>query len=169
MVDGSKITNPNMLAISDFFISLKFYYLLLYHFFKSSGKSIEFSFEVIKSIENNWRIIYQGIYDGNCSSDPYLIDHGVLLVGYGSENGDDYWIVKNSWSKNWGDKGYMYLKRNTKDLPYGKCAILASSSYPTINHTSFIHKKNHTSSSQKSRSWGIWIMVCIFISELLLI
>uniref|UniRef100_A0A6N2KGG1 Cysteine protease n=1 Tax=Salix viminalis TaxID=40686 RepID=A0A6N2KGG1_SALVM len=71
-----------------------------------------------------------GIYDGDCSDDPNDIDHAVLIVGYGSENGEDYWIVKNSWGTDWGMEGYFYIKRNT-DLPYGVCAINAQASYPT--------------------------------------
>lgn len=71
-----------------------------------------------------------GIYDGDCSNDPYDLDHGVLIVGYGSEGGEDYWIVKNSWGTNWGMGGYIFIKRNT-NLEYGVCAINAMASYPT--------------------------------------
>ncbi|PSS04844.1 Oryzain alpha chain like [Actinidia chinensis var. chinensis] len=71
-----------------------------------------------------------GIYDGDCSDDPDDIDHAVLVVGYGAESGEEYWIIKNSWGTDWGMEGYAYIKRNTsKD--YGVCAINAMASYPT--------------------------------------
>ncbi|KAI3835161.1 hypothetical protein MKW92_050447 [Papaver armeniacum] len=74
--------------------------------------------------------MFSGVYDGDCSSNPNDLDHGVLIVGYGSKDDQDYWIVKNSWGTNWGMEGYVYIKRNT-DLEYGVCAINAQASYPT--------------------------------------
>jgi len=76
----------------------------------------------------------QGIYDGDCSSDPDDIDHAVLIVGYGSEEDEDYWIVKNSWGTSWGMEGYIYIRRNT-NLKYGVCAINYMASYPTKEPT----------------------------------
>ncbi|PHT90416.1 hypothetical protein T459_05529 [Capsicum annuum] len=76
-----------------------------------------------------------GIYDGECSSNPDDLSHAVLIVGYGSEGGVDYWIIKNSWGKSWGMEGYAFIKRNTS-LPYGVCAINSLASYPTKKSSS---------------------------------
>jgi C1A family cysteine protease len=53
------------------------------------------------------------------------LDHGVLAVGYGTENGEEYFLVKNSWGASWGVKGYV--KIGADDV----CGILDQPSYPT--------------------------------------
>ncbi|KAF2295347.1 hypothetical protein GH714_032627 [Hevea brasiliensis] len=68
---------------------------------------------------------------GECGS---ALDHGVVIVGYGTDqNGMDYWIVRNSWGRDWGENGYIRIQRNVVDTYAGKCGIAMESSYPIKN------------------------------------
>ncbi|XWS30003.1 hypothetical protein CRYUN_Cryun24cG0080600 [Craigia yunnanensis] len=69
-----------------------------------------------------------GIFTGDCGTE---LDHGVAAVGYGtSEDGTDYWLIKNSWGTGWGEKGYIRMQRDIK-AKEGLCGIAMDSSYPT--------------------------------------
>jgi len=46
---------------------------------------------------------------------PTQIDHAVAMVGYGNEDGKDYWIVRNSWGAGWGDNGYIKIAAQEGD------------------------------------------------------
>uniref|UniRef100_A0ACD5Z9I5 Uncharacterized protein n=1 Tax=Avena sativa TaxID=4498 RepID=A0ACD5Z9I5_AVESA len=80
-----------------------------------------------------------GVYDAGCSRSGVYTkgacqtaqNHGLALVGYGTKpDGTKYWIGKNSWSEKWGDKGFIYLLRDSP--PLGLCGIAALPVYPII-------------------------------------
>jgi C1A family cysteine protease len=60
------------------------------------------------------------------------LDHGVLIVGYGVENGIKYWLVKNSWSQAWGDEGYVKIERSDSESDAGVCGIAMQASFPVV-------------------------------------
>jgi len=60
------------------------------------------------------------------------LDHGIVAVGYGTESGTDYYIVRNSWGSGWGEKGYARIKRTAEEGKPGMCGIQMAASYPIV-------------------------------------
>jgi cathepsin L len=102
---------------------------------------------------DQWAYYRSGVFNGNCGS---VIDHAVTLIGYGTDKRyGNYWIVRNSWSTNWGERGHIRIKRENSASEVecetdpdpasgggceggpdeitvcGKCGILSDSSYVT--------------------------------------
>ncbi|GLJ39501.1 hypothetical protein SUGI_0807130 [Cryptomeria japonica] len=67
-----------------------------------------------------------GVFSGPCGSN---LDHGVAAVGYGSDNGKDFIIVKNSWGPHWGENGYIRLQRGNGKKE-GMCGLYKMASFP---------------------------------------
>ncbi|KAK8916138.1 Oryzain alpha chain [Platanthera zijinensis] len=80
----------------------------------------------IEGSSRDFQLYQSGVFTGKCGVE---LDHGVTIVGYGSEHGRDYWIVRNSWGMLWGEAGYIRMARNVYSQ-YGKCGIAIEPSYP---------------------------------------
>ncbi|KAM5588030.1 senescence-specific cysteine protease SAG39 [Rosa sericea] len=97
-----------------------------------------------------------GVFSGDGGT---KLNHAVVVVGYGkTEDGIDYWLLKNSWSEQWGENGYMRILRNASP-PEGQCGIAMRASYPTT--TSEIH--NSRSERHSIYSWVIALCwLCLY-------
>ena len=76
-----------------------------------------------------FKMYKSGIITKMCGT---AIDHAVLLVGYGTDNGKDYWLVKNSWAADWGENGYFRVLRDMEKQDEGMCGIQQTPSYPIV-------------------------------------
>merc|ERR1719436_1604842 len=85
---------------------------------------VSIAIEADKDVFQHYR---GGVLSSACGTN---LDHGVLVVGYGTDAGKDYWIVKNSWGLTWGEEGYGRLLRGKGGA--GECGLLSQPSYPVV-------------------------------------
>ncbi|XP_074294701.1 vignain-like [Silene latifolia] len=72
----------------------------------------------------------EGVYTGECGRE---LNHAVTVVGYGATvDGTKYWIVKNSWGEDWGEKGYIRMQRDIS-AKEGQCGLAMYALYPIKN------------------------------------
>ena len=84
----------------------------------------------IQANQRSFQLYKSGILTDNCGTE---LDHGVLLIGYGSMNNENYYIIKNSWGKSWGMDGYIYIGRGSQyNNGDGQCGVLLQGSYPSL-------------------------------------
>ncbi|XP_038189989.1 cathepsin Q-like isoform X2 [Arvicola amphibius] len=81
-------------------------------------------------VHKSFSFYNEGIYhEPNCTRKG---NHGVLVVGYGFEgnetDGNNYWLIKNSWGKKWGMKGYMKIAKDRNN----HCGIASYAHYPLV-------------------------------------
>merc|ERR1712200_141405 len=101
-----------------------------------------------------WQFYGHGVFDSCSYEENISLNHAVQLVRYGTDESEgDYWLVRNSWGRNWGEQGYIKMKReseavcgtdstpmdgtacvggpgNDEQTVCGMCGLLFDSSYP---------------------------------------
>ncbi|KAH0453777.1 hypothetical protein IEQ34_018101 [Dendrobium chrysotoxum] len=76
----------------------------------------------------DFRFYKKGVFSSDtCSSSPDDLNHAVLVIGYGVEEGIPYWLIKNSWGKRWGDNGFFKI-----ELGKNMCGVATCATYPNV-------------------------------------
>ena len=130
-------------------------------------------------VSPDFRFYSHGVYDSYnattnstmCSDDNQSVNHAVVAVGYGvthdsnKENGQEipYYIVRNSWSADWGMEGHFWMLRG-KNL----CGVSDCASFPIVPSNNLVKAGNtaggatttstsrrSSSSSKKTKSMGL--------------
>ncbi|KMZ71835.1 Cathepsin L-like cysteine proteinase [Zostera marina] len=88
---------------------------------------------VAYQVIHDFRFYKSGVFTSeNCGSGSMDVNHAVLAVGYGVENGMPYWLIKNSWGPKWGMNGYFKM-----EMGKNMCGVATCASYPIIENQVF--------------------------------
>jgi len=88
-------------------------------------RPVSVAFEVV----DGFRFYKSGVFTSDtCGNSPMDVNHAVVAVGYGVENGVPYWLIKNSWGAEWGDSGYFKM-----ELGKNMCGVSTCASYPVVH------------------------------------
>ncbi|KAE8714082.1 Cysteine proteinase 2 [Hibiscus syriacus] len=89
---------------------------------------------IVRPVSVAFEVVYgfqfykSGVYTNDtCGSTSTDVNHAVLAVGYGVENGVPYWLIKNSWGAKWGDNGYFKM-----EMGKNMCGVATCASYPVV-------------------------------------
>ena len=86
----------------------------------------------IEADQSSFQFYKSGVFTGTCGTN---LDHGVLVVGYGTDTNSeqDFYKIKNSWGVGWGEYGYIRIGRGTQyNDGQGQCGVLLEASYPVL-------------------------------------
>jgi cathepsin H len=87
-------------------------------------RPVSVAFEVVSP----FRLYKDGVFTSTtCGNSPMDVNHAVLAVGYGTENGVPYWLIKNSWGADWGADGYFKM-----EMGKNMCGVATCASYPVV-------------------------------------
>jgi hypothetical protein len=78
------------------------------------------------SIDIDFMNYSHGFYNSSyCNMNTQILNHKVLIMGYGNFNGILYYIIKNNWGESWGLNGYALLNRWNNNI----CGIMNNASF----------------------------------------
>ena len=84
-------------------------------------------------VSDDFKAYKSGIYySTDCNSQ--LPTHTILIIGWGTENGTDFWLIQNSWGTTWGDNGYAKIRRGVNTCSIADYGAVPSEVYdPSID------------------------------------
>jgi len=137
-----------------------------YYYYTSNPDSIKEKLK--KAIYNNGPVIgamlaysdlkhySEGIYSHPGTEPQGVLNHGIVILGWGSQGGKDYWICKNSWGKNWGENGYFRIEQGECNIDKYFFAYPVDPIAPqNINPSPSPSPSPLTSFKQLLQNWGL--------------